>query len=57
MTLGSLRKAVLEGDIRNGSMMAGQIAGLVKEELSCKDLIDKLVKETDALLKGTGIYE
>ena len=38
-------------------MMAGQIAGLVKEELSCKDLIDKLVKETDALLKGTGIYE
>mgnify|MGYP000989940819 FL=1 len=55
MTLGSLRKAVLEGDIRNGSMMAGQIAGLVKEELSCKDLIDKLVKETDALLKGTGI--
>ena len=37
--------------------MAGQIAGLVKEELSCKDLIDKLVKETDALLKGTGIYE
>ena len=57
MALGSLRKAVLEGDIRNGSMMAGQIAGLVKEELSCKDLIDKLVKETDALLKGTGIYE
>ena len=57
MTLGSLRKAVLEGDIRNGSMMAGQIAGLVKEELSCKDLIDKLVKERDALLIGTGIYE
>ena len=57
MTRGSLRKAVLEGDIQNSSMMAGQIAGLVKEELSCKDLIDKLVKETDALLKGTGIYE
>ena len=57
MTLGSLRKAVLEDTSGNGSMMAGQIAGLVKEELSCKDLIDKLVKETDALLKGTGIYE
>ena len=57
MTLGSLRRAVLEGDTRNGSMMAGQIAGLVKEELSCKDLIDRLVKETDELLKGTGIYE
>ena len=50
LTLGSLRRAVQEGDTRNGSMMAGQIAGLVKEELSCKELIDKLVK-------GTGIYE
>ena len=57
LTLGTLRKAVQEGDTRNGSMMAGQIAGLVKEELSCKELIDKLVKETDALMKGTGIYE
>lgn len=57
LTLGSLRRAVQEGDTRNGSMMAGQIAGLVKEELSCKELIAKLVKETDALMKGTGIYE
>ena len=57
LTLGSLRRAVQEGDTRNGSMMAGQIAGLVKKELSCKELIDKLVKETDALMKGTGIYE
>ena len=57
LTLGSLRRAVQEGDTRNGSMMAGQIAGLVKEELSCKELIDKLVKETDALMKGTGSYE
>ena len=57
LTLGSLRRAVQEGDTRNGSMMAGQIAGLVKEELPCKELIDKLVKETDALMKGTGIYE
>lgn len=57
LTLGGLRRAVQEGDTRTGSMMAGQIAGLVKEELSCKELIDKLVKETDALMKGTGIYE
>ena len=57
LTLGTLRKAVQEGDTTNGTVMAGQIAGLVKEELSCKELIDKLVKETDALMKGTGIYE
>ena len=57
MTLGSLRRAVVDGDVKMGSVMAGQSAGLVKEQLSCHDLIQKLVKETDELLKGTGIYE
>lgn len=57
LTLGSLRKAVVEGDVKNGSVMAGQIAGMVKEELTCQELIEKLVKETDSLMKGTGIYE
>lgn len=56
LTLGALRKAVQEGDVKNGSVMSGQIAGLVKEEISCKELIDSLVKETDALLKGAGAY-
>ena len=31
LTLGSLRKAVMEGDVVNGSLMAGQIAGMVKK--------------------------
>ncbi len=31
LTLGSLRKAVLEGDTKNGSLMAGQVCGLIKE--------------------------
>ena len=57
LTLGGLRKAVVEGDVADGSVMAGQIAGLVKEKRSCKAIIDQLVQETDALLKGTGIYE
>lgn len=57
LTLGGLRKAVVEGDVTDGSVMAGQIAGLVKEKRSCKAIIDQLVQETDALLKGTGIYE
>ena len=56
LTLGALRKAVQEGDIKHGSVMSGQIAGLVKEEISCRQLIDSLVKETDALLKGAGAY-
>ena len=50
LTLGGLRKAVVEGDVINGSVMSGQIAGLVKEELSCEELIQKLVRETHALL-------
>ena len=37
--------------------MSGQIAGLIKEELSCKEVMRKLVEETDALMKGTDIYE
>ena len=56
LTLGALRKAVQEGDIKHGSVMSGQIAGLVKEEISCRQLIDSLVQETGALLKGAGSY-
>ncbi len=57
LTLGGLRKAVVEGDVKNGSVMAGQIAGMVKEEMSCKALIEKLVSETDHLMKGMDFYE
>lgn len=50
MTLGGLKKAVVDGDVDYGSVMAGQSAGLVKEELSCKELIDKLMNEAQELL-------
>ena len=55
--LGGLRKAVVDGDVTNGSVMAGQSAAMVKEIMSCKDLIQKLVSETDALIGGKGFYE
>ena len=57
LTLGGLRRAVVEGDMKTGSVMAGQIAGMVKERMSCKALIEKLVSETDALMKGIKGYE
>lgn len=57
MTVGALRKAVVDGDVENGSLMAGQIAGMIKDILPCKEIINKLVSETDALMKGTNIYE
>ena len=50
LTLGSLRKAVMEGDVVNGSLMAGQIAGLVKKEQTCKEIIEEIMQEADALL-------
>ena len=57
LTLGALRKAVVEGDVVNGSLMAGLSAGLVKEEFSCRELIQKLMSEAEACLKGAKLYE
>ena len=45
LTLGGLRKAVMEGDVVNGSVMAGQIAGLIKKEQPCKEIITEIMQE------------
>lgn len=42
---GALRRAVVEGDIDKGSVMAGQVAGLVNKEQSCKEIIEEIFKE------------
>lgn len=55
LTLGGLRRAVVEGDMETGSIMAGQIAGLVKEEKTCKEIVMELVKQAESLMKGTVI--
>lgn len=52
---GALRKAVVEGDMANGSVMAGQIAGMVKDIKPCKDIIDDLIKEFDESISMTYI--
>lgn len=56
LTLGALRKAVQEGDVTNGSVMSGQIAGLIKEEISCAQLMEKLLSETENVLMGVKDY-
>ena len=48
MYLGSLRRAI-EGDVDNGSMMAGQVAALVHERKTAAQVIDELVAEAEAL--------
>ncbi|MBQ5850033.1 MAG: enoyl-[Lachnospiraceae bacterium] len=51
LTLGALKKAVVDGDVVNGTMMAGQIAGLIKKEQSCKEIITEIMDQAKALLK------
>ena len=50
LTLGSLRKAVVEGDIVNGTIMAGQIAGMVKKEQTCAEMIQEIMAQAKELL-------
>ena len=49
LTLGALRKAVVDGDTVNGTLMAGQIAGLVKKEQSCREIILEIMEEAERL--------
>ena len=54
LTLGTLRKAVMEGDVVNGTVMAGQIAGLINKKQSAKEIIDEIISEATNLLKNAG---
>lgn len=57
LTLGGLQKAVVDGDVKLGSVMAGQIAGMIKEILPCKKVIINIVSQAESLLKGDMIHE
>ena len=57
LTLGSLRKAVVEGDVINGSVMAGQSAAMIRDILPCKEIIEKLIAQAEAVMKGMGNHE
>ena len=50
LTLGTLRKAVQEGDVVNGTIMAGQIAGMVSKEQTCKEMMEEMMEQASALL-------
>lgn len=55
LTLGSLSKAVYEGDMENGSVMAGQIAGMLHEIKPVKQIITDLFDEAEEVLKNLTI--
>ena len=46
--IGALRQAVVDGDVDNGSLMAGQSVGLVDKIVSVQELIDELVSDASA---------
>ena len=50
-TLGSLRRAVFEGDVKNGSLMAGQVAGMLKEIKPVKTILEEMYAEYEATVK------
>lgn len=63
-TLGSLRRAVHEGDVKNGSLMAGQVAGMLDEIRPLSEIFESMMEEYDAAvrrqyeeLRGTAYVE
>ncbi len=52
LTLGSLRKAVIDGDTVHGTLMAGQIAGLIHEEKTCAQIIEELLSTAQKVWSG-----
>lgn len=49
---GKLRDAVVEGEVAMGSVMAGQIAGLINKEQTCSEIIEELMNETKEIMSS-----
>ncbi len=50
--VGALRKAAVEGDVKDGCFLAGQISGMVSREQTAAEIVAEVVGECSALLKG-----
>ena len=57
LTLGSLRKAVQDGDTVNGTLMAGQIAGLIRREQTCREIIEETVQQAQECIEAQGQHK
>ncbi|SHJ65942.1 enoyl-[acyl-carrier-protein] reductase FabK [Tepidibacter formicigenes] len=53
--LGALRRAVIDGDMENGSIMAGQVAAMIKEIKPCKDIIEEIVNDAKKVISNLDI--
>ena len=52
LTLGGLRKAVVDGNVTEGSVMAGQVAGMIHEIRSCEEFIKTIISDTEFRIKN-----
>lgn len=50
LTLGGLRNAVVDGDVNHGSVLAGQIAGMISKEQTCREIILEINEQAEKLL-------
>jgi len=50
-TIGSLRKAAVEGDVEWGSLMMGQVAGMIREIMSIRELLEETVSSASAEIR------
>lgn len=55
LALGSLRRAVVEGDVVSGTVMAGQIAGMIDREQTCAEIVREIMEQAEALLKQSSL--
>lgn len=50
MGIGRYKRGLLDGDVENGSVAAGQIIGMLREERSAQDILESVIREAEALL-------
>lgn len=50
--VGKIRKAYVEGDVEGGSLIFGQVCGLIQDIPSCQELIESIVEEAESIIKS-----
>ncbi|SHH09089.1 enoyl-[acyl-carrier-protein] reductase FabK [Tepidibacter thalassicus] len=53
--VGSLRAAVIDGDMENGSIMAGQSAAMVKEIKTCKEIVEEIIDDAKKVISNLDV--
>ncbi len=54
--VGALRKAAVEGDVKNGSVLAGQISGLITKEQTAEEIVLEIMAQAEKLLGGASAW-